>query len=456
MSFYHHRLTSCFCSILIIFHAFIRVNGTKTCHSLQGIPPGWVEGPEPDGTESIMLRVGLAQSGADHFQRRLIEISTPGQPGYGQFMSKEAVEDILRASDEAHSVVSSWLVKAGIFNFTSETQWVTVFATVSEAQALLGTRYKWYMRSSAEQKLAIRKLRTLQYCIPDDVASHIDLIEPTIYFDQPHPSYSSFNCVQLTSTGSCNWDAITPSCLRDMYNAYTDSHEHEAPVAIASFVKEYARYSDLALFEERYAPYAMNQSFRVVEVAGGLNEQNSSLDATEANSDVQYMKAISAPAPLFEYSVGYGHGNRPDGFLDLLLYMLAQPNDALPSTISVSYGEEESTVPKNYAIRVCNMFGQLGARGVSVLFASGDYGVGLRCQKPGNSATSRFGPMFPASCPWVTSVGAIHVSEAASFSSGGFSEYFNRSQAYWQSDAVDHFLRSNGNRNAGYVEIIPF
>lgn len=40
-------------------------------------------------------------------------------------------------------------------------------------------------------------------------------------------------------------------------------------------------------------------------------------------------------------------------------------------------GINVQTVPLNYATRVCNMIGQLGARGISVLESSGDTGTSL-------------------------------------------------------------------------------
>lgn len=53
-------------------------------------------------------------------------------------------------------------------------------------------------------------------------------------------------------------------------------------------------------------------------------------------------------------------------YLEFLTYLLDQPDEALPQTLSTSYGEEEQSVPADYALKVCNMFMQLGARGVSV------------------------------------------------------------------------------------------
>jgi tripeptidyl-peptidase I len=52
--------------------------------------------------------------------------------------------------------------------------------------------------------------------------------------------------------------------------------------------------------------------------------------------------------------------------------MLDREESELPQTISISFGEFEQEIPKNYARNVCDMFGQLGARGVSVLVGSGE------------------------------------------------------------------------------------
>jgi tripeptidyl-peptidase-1 len=71
----------------------------------------------------------------------------------------------------------------------------------------------------------------------------------------------------------------------------------------------------------------------------------------------------------------------------------------IPQTISTSYGDDEQTVPLDYAISVCNMFAQLGAMGISVLFASGDSGVGGgSCHSNDGKGSKKFIPAFPASC----------------------------------------------------------
>ena len=119
--------------------------------------------------------------------------------------------------------------------------------------------------------------------------------------------------------------------------------------------------------------------------------------------------------------------------------------------ISSSYADDEQTVPRSYAIRVCNSFAQLGARGISFLCSSGDNGVGRdgACISNDGKNTSSFLPKFPASCPYVTAVGgtknfspevAAWKSETSYSSGGGFSNYFARPSYQSSRDAVCKYV----------------
>ena len=146
----------------------------------------------------------------------------------------------------------------------------------------------------------------------------------------------------------------------------------------------------------------------------------------------------------------------------------------IPQTISTSYGDDEQTVPRDYATSVCNMFAQLGAMGVSILFASGDGGVGgigkvNTCLSNDGTNRTEFLPIFPSSCvcyfvsmtdtrftrwrlqgPFVTAVGGttqVNPEVAASLSGGGFSNYFPRPS--YQDGAVSSYLQSIGSQYSG-------
>lgn len=196
---------------------------------------------------------------------------------------------------------------------------------------------------------------------------------------------------------------------------------------------------------------------------GGLNDQNASNDATEANLDIQYTAGLVDPAIKTNFFSTAGRGplipdldqpnaedNQNEPYMEFFTYLLGLADGELPSVLTTSYGESEQSVGAAYANKVCDMIGQLGTRGVSVLFSSGDTGPGSGCQTNDGKNTTRFLPIFPASCPYVTSVGGtyqVQPERAVYFSSGGFSDFWKR-PAY-QDKAVAGYLKQLGSRWEG-------
>jgi len=185
----------------------------------------------------------------------------------------------------------------------------------------------------------------------------------------------------------------------------------------------------------------------------------------EGNLDVETMIGIAYPIPMIAYNTGGMPPFKPDAlttsnsnepYQDWLNFMKTQTD--LPTVVSSSYGDDEQTVPKDYATAVCQDFAQLGARGVSILFSSGDNGVGStgNCIANDGSNKATFLPAFPAGCPYVTTVGATKnfAPEVAAFdplngftSGGGFSNYF--SMPAYQQQAVTAYTSGIGGQFAG-------
>jgi len=64
--------------------------------------------------------------------------------------------------------------------------------------------------------------------------------------------------------------------------------------------------------------------------------------------------------------------NSNEPYVEFFDHLLKLEDSKLPHTLTTSYGEDEQSVPRAYAEKVCQMIAQLGARGVSVIFASGE------------------------------------------------------------------------------------
>ncbi|KAI1809559.1 tripeptidyl-peptidase [Poronia punctata] len=427
----------------------------RVMDSLPAVPKGWTAVREAALDEPITLRLALPQSHTDALEKAVVEMSTPGHSNYGKHMSRAELHSYTAPKEGSQGTVTNWLngfgVKPNINN-----DWLTFSTTVEKANKMLDTTFGWYQNDQGGSP----KLRALEYSVPDEVAEHVDLIQPTTRFGRLAAEKSTIFDMHILEDeeasriadvdADCNTSRITPACLKSLYNInYTPETEGNL-VAFASYLEEYARYSDLASFESKWLPEASGQNFSVELVNDGLNDQDSNDDSGEANLDLQYILAVSAPIPIREYSVG-GRGplvpthdepgpsyNEP--YLEFLTWLLDQEDEDLPQTLSTSYGEEEQSVPAEYALKVCNLFMQLGARGVSVLFSSGDSGPGDSCIRESDDAPY-FQPTFPGACPYVTSVGAtrgVDPEAAVSFSSGGFSTLHARPS--WQDSAVADYL----------------
>lgn len=109
-------------------------------------------------------------------------------------------------------------------------------------------------------------------------------------------------------------------------------------------------------------------------------------------------------------------------YLTWLLAVTALPDGSLPNTLSTSYADNEWTIDPTFLLNVETLMAKLAARGSSLLHASGDGGVSGT--QSGACPYNRFVPTWPASSPFVTSVGATDTSyaKASGFSGGGFSD----------------------------------
>jgi tripeptidyl-peptidase I len=121
---------------------------------------------------------------------------------------------------------------------------------------------------------------------------------------------------------------------------------------------------------------------------------------SEANLDVQYIMAASPVSPTTYW------------YTDVLLYsewLMLVANTAKPSLVySISYGIEEIYVTLSERDAFNTQAIKLSAMGVTIVAASGDDGaLSLKVRTGG---MCKYGPIFPASSPYVTAVGATMVS----------------------------------------------
>lgn len=453
-------------------------------------PPNWIDlGPAPP-LQHIWLRIALPQARFSELERQLYEISDPKNARYGQHLLKEQVTEFVRPDRRSVEAVDAWLAEYGItgddrVRRSVAGDWVTILVPVAVAEEMLDTEFHLWknVRDGEDGDLFVR---TTQYSLPEHLHAHIELVQPTTYFGRPKPMSTSlfweglgitvdisasstpatpaaanYTNGTLTDpyTGANCSRTVTISCLRTMYNVtgYQPQATYTNKIGITGYLGQFANEADLQSFYKAELPAAVNSSFETVLVNGGQNDQTPGNAGPEANLDTQFGFGMSFPTPGTFYSTGgtppftqdaRTPENTNEPYDDWLQFMLALRDGDVPQTISTSYSDDEQTVPKDYAIRVCKEFCLLGSRGVSIIFSSGDSGVGdgdansttQRCFSNDGTNKTMFLPMFPASCPFVTTVGGTQgIPEiAAPFSGGGFSNYFARPD--WQNATVQKYL----------------
>ncbi|KIW04564.1 uncharacterized protein PV09_04315 [Verruconis gallopava] len=468
--------------------------------SFHNAPRKWHRHGAAPPDHVLEMQIGLKQSKIDDLLQHLNQVSDPKHERYGDHLSAVEVHDLVRPSDETVELVTSWLVENGIspdsLSFNRAGDWISVHVPVHQANRLLNTEYSIFEHEENGAWL----VRTPEWSLPEYLHSHIDVIEPTNSFLRPlrkspesksrFEHYSSINhedvsssiaaSTQPSGSGSgpteCNTTLVTPGCLRSLYGTldYKPQATDKNRMSLANYLGELNIRSDLKLYLQQFRPEAVAAAdeFKQVSINNGtLSQTLTAYDiendiGVEGALDVQTMLGCAWPTPLITYSTGGSQpGFKPDNYtptntnepyLDWVQYMLNLDDDEIPYVVSTSYADDEQTVSPDYAKRVCESFAQLGARGISLFFASGDDGVGPdgNCFSNDPPYARKFLPEFPSSCPYVTTVGATYKfdPEVAAYdgrfktpfaSGGGFSDLFPAPE--YQKEAVSKYLKENNN-----------
>ncbi|KAI0287620.1 tripeptidyl peptidase A [Russula brevipes] len=444
-------------------------------------PRDWVDLGRAPPTQYIPLRIALPQARFSELESQLYQMSNPHHPRYGQHLMKEQVEELVRPNQRSVEAVDAWLADYGIvgdrmIRRSPGGDWVTIIVPVAVAEEMLDTEFHLWKQSRDGDNEGV-VIRTTHYSLPEHLHAHIELVQPTTYFGRPKPMSATlfFEGINITISLSpspppqdpgspipppenCT-RTMTVACLKYIYNigGYQASATNKNAIGITGYLNQYANIADLQSFYAAERPDAVNSTFKFVSVHNGLNDQSLDKVGPEANLDTQFGFGLSFPTPGTFYSTAGSPPFNPDlktpsntnePYDDWLQFMLALRAQDVPQTISTSYADDEQTVPKDYAVRVCKEFALLGSRGVSVIFSSGDAGVGdsnpdpstHKCYSNDGKNQAKFLPQFPGGCPYVTAVGGTYgIPEiAAPFSGGGFSNYFARPD--YQQTAVQNYL----------------
>lgn len=397
-------------------------------------PGAWtVTGPSPRG-QTIELLFAVKQQNLQKLHDTLMAVSDPKSPSYGHHLSNSEVNDLTSPQQSHITAVMDFLKLHDVEGHAATPNLDMIAATVpvETAEKMLSTRYVRFEHNAS----GVVVHRTVDgYSLPTEVMAAVDFVAPTTHLPGvSHPKRRT----NLGNEGENN----DPKNLRQLYSigdAVGNATNNKQ--AVTAFLGQHYSQSALKMFFEKYCS----------DIKCGKGMPKLVGDATkggpgvESMLDIEYITGVGGNIETEFWGFSGRSPSNPENepFMKWLA-MVSNTSDAeVPLIFSSSYGEGESTWSYEAGKRLNAEFMKAGARGISLLFASGDSGA--TCTK------GKFTPNMPASSPYVTAVGGTQPTSgfpspgsesAVGLSSGGFSNYWPMPD--WQKDAVEAYLKQPG------------
>ncbi|KAJ7457796.1 family S53 protease-like protein [Mycena latifolia] len=419
--------------------------GSMVVHqSRSAAPAGFINQGLAPPNQMLTLRVALASTNISGLQERLMSLSTPGSSEFRQWLSMDDVKSFVQPSAETVSAFQAFAAANGLTPtvISPNGDWMSITLPVVQANKLFATQFEVFAHPSMTNTIT----RTLSVSLPSELVGHVAVIHPTTTFVAPNSRLANEASnleKRQTAASSCNTadgsGVINPSCLQQLYGIpTTPATQKTNALLVTAYQDEFAQSADLTNFLQQFRPdINSTETFTLLSADNGTNPQGPNEAGLEANLDVEYAAGLATEVPLQFLSVG--GDDFVQGLLDTTTFLDGVANP--PSVITTSYGGTESAFDISMATKICDGYMALGARGISVIFASGDGGVRGGHDSPDQCADNTFLAVFPASCPFLTSVGStagFAPEIAANFSGGGFSNFFAAQE--YQTAAVSNFL----------------
>ncbi|KAI9925294.1 hypothetical protein ASPWEDRAFT_121564 [Aspergillus wentii DTO 134E9] len=477
------------------------------------MPSSWSQAKRVHQSISLPMRIGLTQSNLDRGHDLLMEVSDPSSSRYGKHYTAQEVHDLFAPSQDAVDSVRSWLEESGIaahrISQSFNKQWLQFDADVDEAEKLLETEYYIYSQEdTGKSHIACR-----EYHVPRSVQDHIDYVTPGIKglgVREPKPAKKrdlaargilppilgplTIPLSELLGNELAFCDiAITPACIKAMYNISEGTTATKGnELGIFEDLGDIYAQEDLDLFFSNLASNIPKGTKPTLKAIDGATAPANILNAgPESDLDFQISYPIIWPqnSILFQTDDNKYQSNYVfDGFLNNFLDAIdgsyctysaygetgnspldpPYPNPAPggykgqlmcgeykpTNVISISYGGSESDLPISYQRRQCNEWMKLGMQGISAVVASGDSGVASADNTCLGKDGKVFVPEFPATCPYMTSVGGTYLPVGAdvkknqevateSFKSGGGFSNIYETADYQKKAVSDYFATTN-------------
>jgi tripeptidyl-peptidase-1 len=402
------------------------------------VPEAWArQGASPDEL-NLELVFAVKQQNTEKLAAEVLAVSDPRSERYGKHLTNDEVHRMVAPLPEDVATVKAFLQSHGVrgIEATPNADFISAKVPVRLAEQMLQAKYEVMHHQASNTTLH----RTISgYALPAEVARVVDLVAPTNHLTSTR--------VPAKPELGASRDLNVPTALRQLYSMQDDDGAEIVgraatnKMAVTAFLKQYYSEAELKNFWSKYCD-GITCGDGLPKLVG---DATTGSPGTESMLDIDTITGMvgGIEAEFWGYS-----GNSPDNpenepFMKWLTAVSSTSDADVPLVFSTSYGEDEDSWSVEAANRLNVEFMKAGARGISLLYASGDEGA--------NCKSGKYVPETPSSSPWITAVGGTAPASgfpapgsetAIGLSSGGFSNYFEMPD--YQKDAVQKYLGQSG------------
>lgn len=346
----------------------------------------------------------VEHNNVDKLTRILHEVSDPSSAKYGKHLTRAEVSD-LTSNPIARNEVLAHLKAAGASVVTDSpygNHHITARAPISVWENMFNTEF--FVYSHVSGKDSTKFMRTEKYSVPQALDAHVTSVFNTVQTPLSHTPKSPAAVPktankQRSLAGTLMDGHTTPERINLAYGIASNKGHPKATQAIYEFGAVSYSPEDISVFQYNMdiPDFTVNKTIGAIPTTQEVCLADSEYCA-EANADLSYIMAISeSPTTYYGSEVSMGLW---------LLSVASAPNP--PKVISISYGLDEIYITKAERDLFTQEAITLGTMGVSILVASGDDGA-TTPRARGHPENCMYEPVFPATCPYVTTVGATQV-----------------------------------------------
>lgn len=340
--------------------------------------------------------------------RILHDISDPISPNYGNHLTRQDISDLTSNSDSCEEV-AAYLLDSGATVISKDISLglITARGSIDLWESILKTKFYLYsLRRKPFDDVGAKNwaqtdekfVRAEKYFVPTNLHGHVASILNIL--DMPHIKSRWMRQPSIANNENLKRQLytvegfVTPSVLNKAYNIDDNSGHPRATQAVFSGPIEVFSPGDLDSFQKitRVQVLPLNRTIgapSTIRTAAYCRNQDYTI-CTRSNTNVEYIMAIAATQT---WRVSLDNNNVGTW----LVPFLTKP----PLVISINYNIPEFAADPSQRNLFTEHALMLGAMGVTILVQSGDVGVG--------GDECGYTPSFPASSPYVTSIGATQV-----------------------------------------------